>query len=488
MLRLRSLALAAAVFLTGASIASTSAVAQARRPAAVGRAPAPLLKPAPAPPAVKSRVLVLTDIGGDPDDQESMVRFLLYSNEFDVEGLIAASSRHLRTGVQPGQIVQRVEAYGQVLSNLRVHAKGYPDKQYLLDRIKAGSSAFGMEGVGPGKDTDASRLIIATVDKPDPRPVYVLLWGGAVDLAQAMTTVRATRSPAEVAAFAAKLRVYSISDQDNAGSWVRRFFPDMWWIASIHAHRHYNLSTWGGISGDRFYYFEGPDFDLVSREWTRENVRKGPLGMLYPLPEFIMEGDSPTFLYLIPTGLNSPEHPDYGSWGGRYGKVSEWDGLWTDTSDFVIDSRGRVHQDNKATIWRWREAYQNDFAARIQWTLHESYAGANHNPTLVLNGVGGREPVEISAKSGDRVELNGVGSADPDGDQVTYRWWQYRESEAVNRSPELTLHQGDPLHTRFTAPVVREPTRFHVILEARDNRTAGLFAYRRAIITVRPAA
>lgn len=450
-------------------------------------AKASVIKASVAPVGPRSRVIVSTDIGGDPDDQESMVRFLLYANEFDVEALIASSSRHLTTGVQPEQIVARVKAYGEVLPNLRAHAQGYPDAAYLLDRIKPGNSGFGMAAVGDGKDTEGSRAIIAAVDKPDPRPVYVLLWGGAVDLAQALWTVRATRSEAEVAAFAKKLRVYSISDQDNAGGWLRRNFPDMFWIASIHAHRHYNLSTWGGMSGDRFYYFDGPDFNLVSREWTRENIRKGPLGLLYPLPEFIMEGDTPTFLYLIPNGLGSPEHPDYGSWGGRYGKVSEWDGLWTDTSDFVIDGQGKPHQDNKATIWRWREAYQNDFATRIQWTLQDNFKGANHNPQLVLNGVPGREPVEIAVKSGERVELNAEGSKDPDGDAVTYTWWQYRESQAVNRAVELALQRGDPMHTRFVAPKVREPTRLHVILEARDTRQPSLFAYRRAIITVSPA-
>lgn len=474
--RLLGPALAAAIGFFGLAASPVPAEAQGR-PAA-----------APAPAEARSRVIVMTDIGGDPDDQESMVRFLLYANEFDVEGLIASSSRHLRTGVQPRQIIDRVNAYGEVLPNLRAHAEGYPDARYLLDRIKAGSSEFGMEGVGDGKDTDGSRWIIEVVDRPDPRPVYILAWGGAVDLAQAIHTVRATRSEAELAAFIAKLRVYSISDQDNAGSWVRRYFPDIWWIASIHAHRHYNLSTWGGISGDQFYFFSGPDFDLVSRQWARENIRKGPLGMLYPLPEFIMEGDSPSFLYLIPNGLGSPEHPDYGSWGGRYGKVSEWDGLWTDTSDYVVDAQGRVHQDNKATIWRWREAFQNDFATRIQWTLHQYPNGANHNPRLVLNGVPGRQPVELTVRSGERVNLSAEGSQDPDGDAVTYSWWQYRESEAVNRNPELALQTRDPLHTQFVAPRVSEPTRFHVILEAKDDRTVALFAYRRAIVTVMPAA
>ena len=436
--------------------------------------------------AEKTRVMILTDIGSDPDDMESMVRFLLYTNEFDVEGLLVVTSRHLRDSVHPEQIATRVAAYGQVLPNLRAHAKGYPDEKFLRDRIKSGRPEFGMAGVGRGKDSEASEWIIAVVDKPDPRPVWFGLWGGAVDLAQALWKVRETRSPEEVAKFVSKLRVYSISDQDNAGPWIRRYFPDIFWITSIHAHRHYNLSTWGGISGDRFYYFDGPDFGLVSREWVRENVRRGPLGELYPLPEYIMEGDTPSFLYLIPTGLNYPERPDYGSWGGRYGKVSEWDGLWTDISDFVVDANGKPHHTNKATIWRWRQAYQNDFAARIEWTLQSSFKGANHNPQPVLNGSLGRDPVEITVRSGDRVELNAEGSKDPDGDRVTYSWWQYRESEAVNRNPELALQLGDPMHTRFIAPQVSEPVRFHVILEARDNGKPNLFAYRRAIIEVRP--
>jgi hypothetical protein len=444
--------------------------------------------PAKAVPSERPRVIVLTDIGGDPDDQESMVRFLLYSNMFDVEGLVPSTSRHLKDVVNPQQILARIDVYEKVLPNLKAQAKGWPSPDQLRSVVKPGRAMYGMEGVGDGKDSAASDWIIRTVDKPDPRPVWITIWGGAVDLAQAMWKVRKTRSPEQVAAFVAKLRVYSISDQDNAGPWVRRQFPDMFWIASITAHRHYNLSTWGGISGDRMYYFDGPDFTTVSKEWLRENIQIGPMGSLYPNYEFMMEGDTPSFLYLIPNGLGSPDHPDYGSWGGRYGKVSEWDGLWTDTSDLVLGMDGKVRQTNKATIWRWRDAFQNDFAGRIQWTLQSSYKGANHNPQLVLNGVPGLEPVEINATSGDVVRLSGAGSKDPDGDQVDYIWWQYRESEAVNRNPAIDLQRGDPLDTRFTAPEVDAPTRFHVILEAKDEGRPTLYAYRRAIVTVRPRA
>lgn len=439
---------------------------------------------APADP--KSRVIVLTDVGSDPDDMESMVRFLLYTNELDVEALVPSTSRHLKASVHPEQILKRIDAYEKVLPNLRAHAQGWPSAAQLRARVKPGRPEYGMAGVGAGKDTEGSRAIVAALDSPDPRPLWICVWGGAVDLAQALWSLRETRPAAEVARLAAKLRVYSISDQDNAGPWVRRQFPDIFWIVSLTAHRHYNLSTWGGISGDRMYYFDGPDFTTVSKEWLRENVQIGPLGALYPNYEFIMEGDTPSFLYLLPNGLGAPEHPDYGSWGGRYGKVSEWDGIWTDTSDLVTGKDGHTHQTNKATIWRWREAFQNDFAARIQWTVQASYKGANHVPVPVLNGVRGTAPVEIAARPGETVRLSAAGSRDPDGDTVDYSWWQYRESEAVNRSPRVELQRGDPLETRFVVPAVEEPTRFHIILEARDGGTPALTRYRRAIVFAQP--
>ncbi|RZJ04846.1 MAG: DUF1593 domain-containing protein [Brevundimonas sp.] len=434
----------------------------------------------------RSRVLVLTDIGNEPDDAESMVRFLVYANAFDIEGLLATTSRHQRTTVRPDMIRQRVAAYGEVLPNLRAHADGWPSAEALDALIVSGRAEYGMAGVGEGKDTDASRRIIEVVDADDARPVWVLVWGGAVDLAQALWTVRETRTPEQVEAFVAKLRVYSISDQDDAGPWVRRYFPDVFWIVSLHAHRHYMLATWTGISGEGMYRFEGPDPALVSNEWLETNIRRGTLGALYPPWTFIMEGDTPSFLYLIPNGLGLPERPDYGSWGGRYGRVSAWDNIWTDISDLVVDRNGVTRQTGQATIWRWREAYQNDFAARIGWTLSPDRAAGNHAPTLVLNGEVGIAPVRLSARPGDVVRLDAAGSADPDGDMVTYRWWQYRDAAATNRNPEGALSAAEGGATAFTVPAVGEPLELHVVLEARDGGTPALYSYRRAVISVTP--
>ena len=108
---------------------------------------------APAIEAGKPRIVVLTDIGNEPDDSESMVRFLLYSNEFDVEGLLAVTSTWLRSAVHPEMIEERVRAYGQVLPNLKAHAIGYPEMQALLQLIRSGRAEYVMAGVGKGKDT-----------------------------------------------------------------------------------------------------------------------------------------------------------------------------------------------------------------------------------------------------------------------------------------------------------------------------------------------
>lgn len=208
------------------------------------------------------RVLVLTDIGNEPDDAQSMVRFLVSANEFDVEGLVATTSTHLKDRVNPQMIVERVEAYGKVRDNLMTHADGYPTEEYLRERIKQGRPEYGMGGVGEGKDSEGSDWIIEVVDRDDPRPVWVTVWGGANTLAQALWKIEQTRSPEELGRFVSKLRVYTISDQDDAGPWLRETFPDLFYIVSPGGN--YAKATWAGISGEKHYKFEGPDFSTVS--------------------------------------------------------------------------------------------------------------------------------------------------------------------------------------------------------------------------------
>jgi hypothetical protein len=441
-----------------------------------------------APPAedLRPRVLVISDIGNEPDDSESFVRFLLYANEFDIQGIVAATSTHQRDRVRPDLFRERIAAYAKVLPNLRRHAPGYPDAERLQSLVRSGVPRYGMEGVGPGKETEASRLIVEAVDASAARPLWVPVWGGAADLAQALWTVRETRSPEQLAAFVSRLRVYSISDQDDAGPWIRRNFPQLFWIASIHGWNQYVMAAWTGISGDLMRPDKWPAADMVTNEWLARHIRKGPLGSLYPPHQFIMEGDTPAFLFLIPNGLKEPERPDYGGWGGRYVKSDLAAGHYGDSVDTFVGADGIRYSSNQATIFRWREAFQSDFAARMQWTLGGDVRRANHAPSLVVNGRSGRRPLLLSARPGDRIALDAAGSSDPDGDGLAYLWWQYAEPSGGFRQPGIAIEGSRGASAGFVVPRVDAPTEIHVILEAKDNGTPALTRYRRVIVAVAP--
>jgi hypothetical protein len=439
----------------------------------------------------KPRVLVLTDISNDPDDEESLVRFLVYSNEYDVEGLVATTSTWLRTGPREDVIRAQLDAYEQVRPTLLTHAPGFPAADQLRAVTATGQTTYGMAAVGSGKHTAGSDLLMRAVDQGDARPLWIAAWGGTNTLAQALTDVSAARNAAEVDAFVAQLRVYSISDQDDAGPWLRRQFPDLFYVVSPsdQTNADYARATWTGISGDQ-YYANGPGYriDLVSNDWLTANVStgRGALGSLYPPVKYIMEGDTPSFLGLIDNGLGSAVSPGYGGWGGRYAPstpAGESRPIWTDSPDTFMYEPGSTNTSNQATIWRWRPDYQYDFAARMDWCVASSFAAANHNPTAVLNGDTSKAVLTIPAHPGDTVTLSAAGTGDPDGNAVNVRWYVYPEAGTLGTGATLSAAGG--LITRVSLPPAATGT-LHVILDARDDGSPPLSAYRRAIIDVAP--
>jgi hypothetical protein len=162
---------------------------------------------------------VLTDIEADPDDTQSLIRLLLYANQIDIEALVATTSVHQRHDVYPDSIHRVLDVYGMVQPNLLLHEPGFPTAAELKARVRAGQPNAGLEAIGPGRDTPGSDAIVAALKSPDPRPLWVSVWGGVNTLAQALLTIRATETSDEAARLIARLRVYTISDQDRG---VRR--------------------------------------------------------------------------------------------------------------------------------------------------------------------------------------------------------------------------------------------------------------------------
>jgi hypothetical protein len=467
--------------------------------------------PLPAP-ADKPRVFVFTDIGNEPDDQMSLVRLLTYANAIDIEGLVASTSTWKRTVVSPETLRSVIGAYGEVRDSLLLHELGWPTTDALLMLVAAGRPAYGLTGIAEGPPSAGALRLVAAAQRPDPRPLWVTLWSGASTLAEALAHARRTLPSDQLAALVARLRVYSISDQDDAGPWIRREFPALQYIVkpSTEDGAEYASATWTGISGDLFYRNgEGADGETVTQEWLQANIRsKGPLGAHYPRHLFIMEGDTPSYLGLIPNGLDSAHDPSWGGWGGRYllrRPYGETRPIWTQggdsfprvtSADTVIGVDGRPHTSDQATIWRWRRAFQNDFAARMDWSLRD-FAHANHAPRVVVNGDASVHALVVDVDAGQDVVLDATGTTDPDGDALDLEWFPYPEAGFGQGEPlaEVSLEHATGLRVQvhglsscranwLGASACGPVGVAHVILAVTDHGAPALTRYRRVIVRV----
>ena len=413
----------------------------------------------------KPRVVIMTDIGGDPDDRQSMVRFLLYSCDFNVEGLCTGFGYGHYKNTRPDLIREIVDAYGKVLPNLRKHRADYPSREHLIGLIKDGHNGD-PHRVGPGMDSEASDWIIKVVDQVDPRPVWFSIWGGPRELAQAIWKVQQTRSAEQLAAFKRKVRVHSISDQDRTAGWVKQNHPDVFWI--------FSRSLFRGI------WKEG-DQEIVSPAWLEKHVRTGhgPLGPVYPAKAGgkagVKEGDTPSFFYVLPDGLSNPEHPEWGNWGGRFQRSGRG-------NEYVPNEDWRGNRrDMLYTIHRWRQAYQNAFEARMDWCVRP-YNKCNHEPVPVCNCDKTIKILEINVEPGQEIKLSATGSSDPDDDKLSYRWWTYKEAGSF--WADAPIRGGNSAQTVVTVPKKASGRTIHIILEVVDAGKPPLTAYRRVILKV----
>lgn len=439
---------------------------------------------------LKPRLVVCTDIAPadvEPDDMESMVRLMSYADLFEIEALITSVGWNCDPYPKEwAQYLQRViEAYREDVPKLMKRSGqttflpnseeekcqfiGYwPSADYIKSRAVMGSERGGIKVIGEGNDSPGSELLIRLADEDDPRPIYVAAWGGANTLAQAIWRVKQTRSAEELKRFVRKFRLYTITDQDmqynmrmdraySSHMWLRQEFKD-------------DL---------QFIWDEGTwqeQCELGKRNWQlhKDSIQgKGALGKEYPDYKWGVEGDTPSFLYVMPNGLNDPEDPHQAGWAGYHERGLCADSLttaWTSWQEPVISIsvgyKTRFYPDEI-----------NDFMARMQWA---DEGQGNHNPQVVINGSERLQPIHIQAKAGETIRLDASSSIDPDGDKLTFLWWQ--QPEIGKTKATINLSNQSIVTIQIPSDVTSDI--IHIICEVHDDGPFHLVSYRRIIIEI----
>ena len=419
----------------------------------------------------KARVIVMTD--GEIDDHSSMVRFLMYSSDVEVLAIIETNSMFQRNGHSDEDWYEKqLVAYEKVHPNLVKHNPDYPTADELRKVSFIGDEdVTHLEGLRekrweliPGAgityrpdhwpDTPGSDRIVEVLLEKNPEPVHIQAWGGGNTAARAFHKLK-TEYPEDYQRAVSKVVMYNIWYQDGAGNYIEQEHPE---VCMIYC---------GSFAGTWNYRSQKNTYDFIEY-----NVKKdhGPLGALYP-QDYVSEGDSPAFLYSIGNGRRNHGHPGYGGWGGRFVQTDVYHQVYTDAED---------DGDIKKSLRRWVDDSNRDFQARMDWCVAVKFEEANHPPVARVKGSLDRE-----VKTGDKVVLDAGKSSDPDGDELNFRWWQYRDAGNCEGSVEIAFPEKP--RTSFTVPEVEEPCTIHIILEVRDNGSPSLVSYRRLIFTLSPS-
>ena len=439
---------------------------------------------------LKPRLVVCTDIAPadvEPDDMESMVHLMAYADMFEIEALITSVGWNCDPyPLEWSQYLYRViTAYAKDVPNLmkrsgqKEHLSlekengsqriGYwPSAEYLSKRAVMGSMYGGIRSIGEKNDSPGSELLIRLADEDDPRPIYVAAWGGANTLAQAIWRVKQTRSPEELKAFVRKFRIYTITDQDmdyahrmdrarSSHMWLRQeFTADLQFI--------WDEGTWQ------------EQCELGKQHWEsiQKNIQgKGALGKEYPNYKWGVEGDTPSFLYVMPNGLNDPEDPAQAGWAGYHERGLCPDSLTTAWTSWQEPLRS-------ISVGYKRRFYPvelNDFIARMQWA---DKGEGNRNPMVVVNGHHGPSPLVLHVKAGKSLRLDASHSKDPDRDTIHFLWWQQQEIGTA----QLIVDDAEKGCINVRVPADAASQTLHLVCEVTDDGAYHLKSYQRIILHV----
>ncbi|WP_373497160.1 nucleoside hydrolase-like domain-containing protein [Aquiflexum sp.] len=452
----------------------------------------------------KPRVVIMTDM--THDDGNSLIRYLYYSHYFDTEAIIVTQQlpdfNYDQDG--PWQKVNNIlDAYSEEFQQLRKHHPEFPTYSTLKNLTKKGRGALpiiwltnekkfaqeiagryvesswgdihfhdwigeGLNPNGESKDSEGSEYLQEIFDKEDDRPIFVQMWGVPITFVQALYRYKENHSEEKFQKLLEKLHIFGILLQDIT-------FDYLIDLDKVQALKCTNMGTvTSTFEGDRvspaWLLHDGGHFWKYIKVMQQSEVNgHGPMSEIY---DHGGEGDTPAFLYLLSAvrGLNDPLEPTQGSWGSMFRPMGE---------DFPQGYYHTCDVDNQH-LERWIPEVKNSFMNRLQYSI-KNPDEVNHEPIAVLNGNKSNEIIRIQKKPGAVVKLDASGSYDPDGDELSYCWFYYKEAGTYPN--EMKIEGNDEPVLELKVPADIGDNEIHLILEIKDNGNIPLVSYRRVILS-----
>jgi len=450
-------------------------------------------------------------------------RWFVPGREYTRNGMKICPCESWRWAPDERFIHNAVETYEKVYPNLIIHNKEYPTPEYLKSKIRYGNIEFDGE---MSKDSPGSDLIKSLILDSIPGPLFITAWGGQSTIARALKSIEEQYSAKPgwdnlKKKIIKKVIILPSGDQDDTyakyikpnwtGIGYREFKDGPYYgyganLMAKPADSIYYTSAWmkenissRGPLGD-FYRVWGDGKQMVKDDkfdyfglsgYTADELRKmGYVVWMPPQPKgsWLGEGDTFTYMDMLNNGLRSWEDGTYGGWGGRQSdKPFSWGPAPSDSSKKDTANTGalisaaslkKLTGDNKDKFVYpdFFPAAENDFAARMKWSVTPEYKDANHEPMVTVRG-----PLSISGHPGEKVKIKAE-VKDPDGNAVTIKWWQFRLGTYPG---EVNIENPGSAATSVTIPADAKPGQtIHLILEVTDNGTPALTRYQRVIVVV----
>jgi hypothetical protein len=452
----------------------------------------------------KYRVIIMTDM--THDDGNSLIRYLYYSPYFDTEAIIVTPQLPDFNYNDDGpwnKVTNILNAYKEEYPQLKKHNPDFPGYEDLLKVTKQGRGALPIiwltkekkfageiagryvesswgdiqfqDWIGEGntpdgvsKDSEGSEYLQEVFNKEDDRPIFVQMWGGPVTFVQALYRYKQRNGEEKFSNLMKKIHVFGILLQDITFDYM------------INLDKVKELSC--GHMGTASSTFTG---DRVNPGWLlhdgghfwryigvmKEAEVKGH-GQMSEYYDHGGEGDTPAFLYLLSAkfGLNDPLDPTQGSWGSMFNRMNP---------EFP-DNYYETCKVDKNELERWIPHAKNSFMNRLQYSV-KNPDQVNHEPLAVINGDKSNDIIKIQAKQNKKIKLDATESMDPDGDQISYHWFFYKE--ASEYTGEFSIPNPSSASQTFTIPEDIGNKSIHIVLEVTDNGSPDLVSYRRVIIS-----